>query len=142
MPVYTDYVIVHWKAIDKRIRKIFMAPITDEDELILDEGRAIFVEINGRNVKLTNKSVICYGCVDFGSDSSDMDFIRNLGWCEGDCFRGTALPSRYNYKNHTAVGNLHGVLWFDTCRTDDVLRYKHGCLGKPKRIVVWKEYSK
>lgn len=142
LPTYTDYVIVHWKTVDKKVRKIFMAPITYEDELILDDGKPIFIEINERNVRLTNKSVICYGCVDFDTDSSDMAFVRNLRWCEGDGFRGTAMPSRYNYKNHTAVGDAHGMFWFDTCKSDDILRYKHGCLGKPERIVVWKEYGK
>ena len=119
-----------------------MAPISDEDEQLLDDNKRILVEINGRMVKLTSKDVICYGSIDFTHDSIDMDFIRGLELFMTDSIRGVAIPSRYSYKNHTALGTDRGILYYDTVRFDVILKYKHGCLGKPKKIVLWKEYNK
>lgn len=142
LPTSNDFVIVHWRKIDKKIRKILMAPITEEQEQLLDEGNFIEIITHCKGYVLSNKDVIVYGVIDFSEGSLDMDFIYSLNWCADDYFKGMCIPSRYNYNKHTALGNDKGLLYYDTIRCDTILKYKHGCLGKPKRVVIWKEFSK
>lgn len=142
LPTSKDVVIVHWRVVDKRVRKILMAPITEEQEMRLDKGLVIEIITHNKGYVLSREDAIVYGNIDFNNDSNDMDFIRDLEWCIDDYFKGVCIPSRYNYEKHTAVGNRHGILYYDTVRSDTILKYKHGCLNKPERVIVWKETSK
>ena len=142
LPISKDVVVVHWRIIDKRIRKILMAPITEKQESDLDKGYTISVITHFKGYVLSKEDAIVYGNIDFSNDSNDLDFIRDLEWCIEDYFKGVCIPSRYNYEKHTALGNRNGILYYDTVRSDIILKYKHGCLNKPERVIVWKEVCK
>lgn len=134
-----DLQILLYRIKDRVVHKILMAPITEQQEFHLDNNDSITIVINNEERTIEKKKVFFYGNIDFSADSDDLAVIENMNLIPRDSMRGVCIPSKYSYKNHTAVGNYIGPYWYDTTRTDLLLKFKHGCLGKPERIIVWQE---
>lgn len=116
-----------------------MAPITEKQEYLLDEADSLDIVIDGVTRTIDKRSIYFYGKINFDEDGNDMAIAENMELIPIIDTRGYSIPSRYNYNKHTAIGNEKGPYHYDTIRTDLVLKYKHGCLGKPERVVVWKD---
>lgn len=141
-PIMTDMVIVDYRIKDKVCHKILMAPITEREEFILDSEDFIELNIRDRNVVIPKKKVYFYGSIDFTEGSNDLDTIRDMNLIIRDGMQGVCIPAYYNYNEHIAVSTGKTILYYDTLRTDVILKYKHGCLGKPEKVIVWQESKK
>ena len=53
-----------------------------------------------------------------------------------------SVISDYDYENHCGTSDRRGGRWYNTSNLKDYLPYLHGCICKPERIVIFKEYLK
>lgn len=142
LPIFKDFVIVHFLIKDKIPHRIIMAPITEKDEFFIDANDFIQLTIKDKPRRIDKNNILFYGNIDFSVDSRDLDIIEHMNLIPLTDGRGYSIPAYYNYKEHNALGNEKGPYHYDTIRTDLVLKYKHGCLGKPERVIVWKDTTK
>lgn len=84
-------------------------------------------------------NVLCYGDIDFHEDSEDCKQLDTFNWLENLDIRGISIPSRYNYDKHECITDRKYFLWTETFRNSTLCRYLHGCLGKPKFTLIFRE---
>ena len=115
-----------------------MTYITEEEEQNLDEGKELILKRGNTLFKIHGNNIYCYGEVDFHEGSDDckqiatFTFLDYLGW------KGITLPSDYHYDTHECHSPLKSCRWYETWKPDVLARYVHGCLNKPKRIVLFR----
>lgn len=117
-----------------------MIPISEDEEHNLDRGGLHAIRDN-QEFFILSKNVICYGEIDFSNSSEDMDTIANMNWLDHLNFQGIPVPSDYNYEEHCCCPPGKYIRYYDTTNPAIVVRYAHGCLGKPKRCCIFKKYS-
>lgn len=115
-----------------------MTSITEKEEKLLDANKTIQITRGNREFIIEPTNIICYGEIDYSNSSEDLDFIAQLDWYKTNSFCGFIMPSEYNYEDHTVTADIKGGRRFDTTQCDLVAQYAHGCIGKPKRTVIFK----
>lgn len=116
-----------------------MTYITEEEEQQLDDGKEVTFERGSKSFQVHRDNVYCYGEVDFHEGSDDckqiatFNFLNHLDW------KGVVIPSDYHYDFHECYSPLTRYRWTETWSPDTLARYAHGCLNKPKRIVLFRK---
>lgn len=112
---------------------VVITSINENQEKSLDNGESI--ELNEKFI-VNPKDVYCYGEIDFSNDD-DINTINNFDWiC--DPVKGESIPAHYNYETHTCESiNLH-IGEHETFDNVKIAMYGHGCIGKPKRCLIFK----
>lgn len=103
-----------------------MLPADETTLLSIEEDKGVSFNIN--NVEFDKSNIIGYGKVDWKNKT-----FRNI--VEKLSTRGDAviMPSDYNYKNHDCNGKITECSnWLHYAK------YGHGCIGKPKYIIMVK----
>ena len=145
MPISKDYqtVIYHTNMTNKEGRpteqvRIIMAPITEKEEALLDEGNAFIIHRCDFPFNLSSDNVLAYGEVDFHNGSDDYENIGSL-----IPYRDRVhLPLHYDYDTHTCKTKLKRYQTYETDNIGAMAQYAHGRLGKPKRVVIFKLIAK
>lgn len=119
---------------------IIITAITEENEKEIDAGHTIRLTRGNTIFTIEPNNVLCYGVIDFNTNSSDMDMIKSFDWISKISQNSVTIPSNYDYKNHCAYSDLTSYRWFDTYNTTLVVQYSHGVIGKPKRTIIFKQY--
>lgn len=117
---------------------IIMTDINNKDEYALDHNQFVILKRGNRLFIINPKDVYFYGDVDFTTGSEDMEAISNVTWFNQLKY-GIKIPSDYDYETHSQIidGTYRGRT-HETFKPELVVQYKHGCLGKPKKIVIFK----
>lgn len=131
------YVMTSHSSSNKDKKSIIMIPISEAEELELDNG-ALHVVRDNIEFSILSKDIICYGEIDFSNDSEDMDTIANMNWLDHLILQGVIVPSDYNYEEHCCYPPGKYIRYYDTTNPATVARYVHGCLGKPQRCCIFK----
>jgi len=84
-------------------------------------------------------NVFCYGDIDFHEGSDDCKELDTFNWLEHLGAKGVGIPSRYNYNKHECISPINKYLITETFRNSTLCRYLHGCLGKPKFTLIFRE---
>ena len=121
---------------EEKYLKLMSNGDTEEADCI---SRYLYTKRNNTVFKITRKSIICYGEIDFNTDSDDFNIIEQMNWLGHLGIRGIDIPSHYDYKTHTAFSPHSKPLWFDTTNPALVAQYIHGVLNKPKRCCIFRE---
>lgn len=114
--------------------------ITEEEEELIEKGVTVTLIRDGIKYQVIYGDVYCYGEVDLSPGSSDSNIIEDFNWLKHEntpCY----LPAYYDYINHSAgAKNSISRYWYtETFNSARVAKYKHGCIGKPKRILIFKQ---
>ena len=88
---------------------------------------------------ITPDDVLCYGDIDFHEGSDDCKELDTFNWLEHLVGKGIGIPSRYNYDKHECTSPINKYLITETFRNSTLCRYLHGCLGKPKFTLIFRE---
>ena len=88
---------------------------------------------------ITPDDVLCYGDIDFHESSNDCKELDTFNWLEHLGAKGVGIPSRYNYNKHECTSPINKYLITETFRNSTLCRYLHGCLGKPKYTLIFRE---
>ena len=138
MPIFQDYYILISRIDINRREQVIMTYITEEEEQELDERNELTLKRNNIVFQIHSNNVYCYGEVNFKEGSDDckqiatFNFLDYLGW------KGIMLPSDYHYDTHECHSPLTSYRWYETWQPDVLARYAHGCLNKPKRIILFR----
>lgn len=138
MPIFQDYHILVSRIDVNHREQVIMTYITEEEEQELDERNELTLKRNNIIFQIHSNNVYCYGEVNFKEGSDDckqiatFNFLDYLGW------KGIMLPSDYHYDTHECYSPFTSYRWYETWQPDVLARYAHGCLNKPKRIVLFR----
>lgn len=139
LPVREDYYsLIARKTSDKREESVVMTYITEAEEQSIDKGKTIVLKRGNLSFTVNPTDIYCYGEIDFNNNSEDMDVISTFSWLDSLIMRGVCIPSNYNYERHECVSINKRPMWYDTTKCEDYAKYVHGCLGKPKRCLIFR----
>lgn len=121
--------------------QVVMIGITKEQETKLINNENIIIETDRGVFNIIPDLCYVYGNLNLSPDSSDIETLRK-GKIFNDLIINIAVPSKseYDYKTHSITSNKQTGTWYNTHYVEDYLPYLHGCIGKPERIVIFKEY--
>lgn len=140
MPINTEIQLLCKVKSKGSINKIYMAPITEEQEVLIRKSCEINIEVNNNVYKVNPNRVWCFGKIDL-TDKHDIDGIESFDWFD-DTVNGVYIPSDYDYNTHTCSSPLPQYRFYETWHNINIVRYKHACLGKPERIVIFSRFDK
>lgn len=138
MPIFQDYYVLISRIDTNHREQVIMTYIMEEEEQELDKNNTLTLNRNNIVFQIHSNNVYCYGEVNFKEGSDDckqiatFNFLDYLGW------KGVMLPSDYHYDTHECHSPLTSYRWYETWQPDILARYAHGCLNKPKRIVLFR----
>lgn len=140
MPFSKDYHIVSFNKTNRLCKEIVvMTSISKEEEDLLDEGKDIKIDRGNRTFTVQAKKIYCYGEVNFNNGSNDLAEINTFNFLEHlDNFTGACICSDYDYKNHECHSPIKQYRYTHTWQPARLCQYAHGCLKKPKRIVLFR----
>ena len=140
LPVREDYYsLVSKKLLDRRTESVVMTYITEEEEEVIDAGKTITIKRSNLSFTIKPSNIYCYGEIDFSNNSEDMDIISTFTWLDHLLIRGVCIPSNYNYDKHECISRNKQPMWYDTTKCEVLAKYVHGCLGKPKRTLIFRQ---
>lgn len=118
--------------------QIVMIGISEEQEKKLINNENVVIETDRGIFNISPDLCYTYGELDLSPNSPDI-----IKLYEGNPFNNLniriSVPAEYEYENHCIVSSIRGGSWYNTSNIKDYLPYLHGCIGKPKRIVIFKE---
>lgn len=120
--------------------------LTDGEEHLLNAGETITI----KRKSLTNdehdvyfvvdpNNCFGYGDLKFDNSNNDLKNIEELDWFRRYYYR-IYMPTEYDYNSHTVTSDIKGGRYYDTTNPKVFLPYMHGCLNKPEKVVIFREY--
>jgi len=125
--------------IDKyKTHSINITSITEEEELKIDKGETISIIRDGIKYTINNKSVFCYGNIDFSNGSEDLNVIEDFNWFRYET-KPYYFPANIDYKNSLVwcKSSKHYANWTETFNSAIVAQYLHCRIGKPERSIIF-----
>lgn len=119
---------------------VIMAPITEEQEKQLDNEETIVIEDKRNNSSFTvnAKSCYAYGKLDLSPKSKDIELIHKADWFK-NLYVNVFVFNEYDYDTHTITSDVVGGRWYETNNVKTYLPFLHAKLGKPERVVIFRE---
>ena len=117
---------------------IIMISLSEKEEKCLDAG-FLKCQKDNQTFTITKDNIICYGPIDFHTDSDDFYVIEDMKWLEHLTARGICVPANYDYDEHCAYSDIKTYKYYDTTNPAIVAQYIHGILGKPSSCCIFKE---
>lgn len=139
MPVDPTYKVISVHK-DIMIKELFIITgITEREYNNLKQDKDIKITRGNINFNVSPDDVLCYGDIDFHKGSNDCKELDTFNWLEHLKEQGVGIPSKYNYDNHECVSPIKSYLYTETFKNSTLCRYLHGCLGKPKFTLIFRE---
>lgn len=137
MPTFKDCIIVDSHVTKGSTHKVIMTSITEEQENILDKDGQLTLDVNGLKCIVNKNNVYCYGVVDFTKGSDDLKEIAKFTFLDYRSDSGVVIPASYDYEKHECVSKKPFYMITETFKPDVLVKYKHACINKPERIVLF-----
>ena len=139
MPIDPTYKVVSVH-VDFNSKDIFiMTGITDLEYKKLKSLNDVHMVRGNCEFHVTPDDVLCYGPINFHESSEDCKELDTFNLLNHLGIRGVGIPSRYNYDKHECTSPIRSYLYTETFRVSTLCRYLHGCLGKPKYTLIFRE---
>lgn len=119
--------------------RIVMTYLNDYEEKLLDKRQHIVISRGALKFNVHPQYVVAYGDLDLSPNSSDIQMIERTGAFDRHSIR-IFMPSEYNYETHTVTSDRPAGRWYETDWCITFLPFVHGCLNKPVRSIIFKEY--
>ena len=124
--------------------EVYMTHINgvEEDKIMFGEEQVL--KRGDKSFKISKNNVYFYGSINFSTDSPDYKEIETMDMFDSNDTRGIEVPVNYIYKTHSVILNITEdnpkprVKTVDTFNFARICQYKHGCLGKPTKVVVFR----
>ena len=138
MPIYSTPQLLVCLTKVTTVERIYLAPLSEEEERLLDNGGILVIKTNNNTFTVTPKDVFFYGEIDFNEDSEDYEELEYVTWFDSLQY-GVKIPSRYDFESHTCKSDTNHVKYYETIKPIDIIKFKYGSLGKPKRCIFFKQ---
>lgn len=128
------------KMILSRINNKFitvMEAITEEDEKRIDEciEKNKYIKFNKGDKIIDEKSICTYGSIDV-NNPDDIKIINKLGLIDE---AGATIHSNFNFDAGTFTTIDRKAKFYTTWKPIDWFKYCYCLIGKPARIIVYKD---
>ena len=139
MPIDPTYKVisVHVNPASKEL--FIITGISELEHKKVNSLNDLYIVRGNVNFHVTPDDVLCYGDIDFHEGSDDCKKLDTFNWLEHLGAKGIGIPSRYNYDKHECSSPINKYLTTETFRNSTLCRYLHGCLGKPKFTLIFRE---
>lgn len=143
LPITPDYRILNINKSVLGTKRTIMIPIDEEEENLIDNiDKSVLIFHRGnRSFSVSMKDIYCYGEVDF-NDSNTISKIEKFKFLNYLIDVGIRIYSRYDYNTHSCSSPIRNALWAETFNCATLAKMAHGYLGKPKRILLFNEFTK
>lgn len=142
MPTSKNYHILHTNpsGIGKQI---IMIPITEKEENNIDNITDNVLEFHrgNRTFSVRMHNIYCYGEVNL-EDKETCNKISNFNFLNYLGATGVHIYSNYDYNTHTCKTPKKYLLYTETWNPLDLVKFAHGTLNKPKRILLFYQQLK
>lgn len=139
MPIFREYQTIVRKNLDGLNKlRIMISYLSQDDENLIDAGKSIKIKRGALTFNLSPKDIEFYGDVDFSNNSEDLEEIDEVNWLNNFADVTVPIPSNYNYEKHACKSKELRYFWTETVSPAKLVQYAHGCLGKPKKVVIFK----
>lgn len=113
--------------------------ITENEYHAIKKGDTITINRGPHIFKIIPEHILCFGEIDFNKNSDDCEVLDTFKWLNNLILCGKHMPSRYDYETHTCTSPTSKMLWTETFEISTYCRYLHGCIGKPKLTLIFKQ---
>lgn len=143
-PICRDYQSLICRTNKLSHNRIYMTHINGVEEDKIMFGEEQILKRGDKSFKISKNNVYFYGSINFNTDSPDYKEIENMDMFDSTDTRGIEVPVDYIYKTHSVILNITEdnpkprVKTIDTFNFARICQYKHGCLGKPTKVVVFR----
>lgn len=136
MPVFDrNYWVVN-RATSRQDKSIILAKISERDEHQLDAGKTVKLVIENLDFSVDPRNVICYGKIDISDfNSKDFEQIDRIAMLD----EPVHLPLNYDYDTHSCISDKPFYKTCESLSAGEYIQYICGCLGKPQRIVIFRQ---
>lgn len=121
-------------------RITIMIGIDEREEELIDniKGQVLYFRRGDKVFSVSMRDIYCYGEVDFNNDDI-IDQIENFGFLDYLDEVGVRVRSRYDYETHSCNSPRRTCLWTETWSPSLLAKMAHGYLGKPERILLFRQ---
>lgn len=143
MPITPNYRIICSNKEGATKFQVFLTHINAREESKIDNLDNNILELvrGNKTFKILYKNIYCYGDVDFTNDE-DLDTIDDFNFLNHLSAVGISLPSDYDYDKHECRPNGTRIKYRESWSPSEVVMYNYACLGKPKKILLFKQIIK
>lgn len=145
MKITPDYhILINIKDNVKQKKQVIITFLTEEEELELDNIKDIkVIKINRGNrcFEITQNDILCYGLIDL-NDENDVNIISRLKFLSHLDVVGKHIFANYDYDNHTCSSPTKKPKWTETFNPLVLFKYGHGCINKPKHVLLFNRIIK
>lgn len=143
-PICRDYQSLICRTNKLNHIEIYMTHINGVEEDKIMFGEEQILKRGDKSFKISKNNVYFYGSINFNTDSPDYKEIETMDMFDSTDTRGIEVPVDYIYKTHSVILNITEdnpkprLKTIDTFNFARICQYKHGCLGKPTKVVVFR----
>lgn len=139
MPIDPTYKIISTKVNPVNKELFIITGINEKEYNNLKQNNDIILKRGNAEFNITPDDIFCFGDIDFHEGSDDCKELDTFNWLEQLVAKGITIPAHYNYNKHECTTNKIFYLITETFRNSVICRYLHGCLGKPKYTLIFRE---
>ena len=139
MPIDDTYKVISFHCNPTSKDVFIITGITESDINKIKHSCTLSLERGNCKFVINPDDIFCYGDIDFNEGSDDCKELDTFNWLEHLGVKGVTIPSRYNYNKHECTTDRNVILHTETFKNSVLCRYLHGCLGKPKLTLIFKE---
>lgn len=138
MPIFKEFYILTSHINSKRKEQVIITYLNENEEKKLDDNNQITLKRGKTTFHIHMNNIYCYGEVDLRKGSNDCVQIADFDFLDYLGMKGIVIPSDYDYEHHECHSPLKSYRWTETWRPDVLVRFAHGSINKPKRIILFK----
>ena len=138
----------NYRIINKNINSLgstitVMIPINEEEESNIDliDTNTIKFNRGDRTFSVKMKDIYCYGSIDL-HDEHTIDQINSFPFLSNLGSVGVHMVANYDYETHSCLSPERYYLNTETWTPIDLIKYAHAYLGKPQRVLLFKQNIK
>lgn len=139
MPIDKTYKVVISKVDKLTKERIIIMGISENEYMAIKHDNDICVKKDNILFHISPVDVLCFGDIDFHEGSEDCKILDTFNILDHIGIKGVCIPSKYNYDKHECYCPIHSYLYTETFKLSKLCRYLHGCLGKPKYTIIFRE---
>lgn len=121
------------------ISKIIFTYLTDSEEEKLQADEDIVITRGNFTFNVRHSLIYAYGELDLTPKSALLKQMYDAPWLN-KVYVKQFIPSDYDFETHTSIGNSKLGGWYDTANPAVFMPFFWNCIGKPKKVIIFKDY--
>lgn len=134
MPTIKGYQSLTCHIDGRKQTSIIMTYISEKEERQLDKGNTIQIHRDNLTFILGNSNVFYYGNIDFNTGSDDYEKLYDAFY-DYDYY---TIPLDYDYIEHVCRSPTKMYRTIESNDFAKLAQYRHGVLGKPEKVVIFR----